>query len=330
VTGEKGLLSSLLAVAVTDTKNVFDEEGGGDVDKEEVELYNYSQSAIKDQDLDLSVNIWDEPPDSLENFVVTLSEDGKKKTVQSASFNKLIEWLTSERNVDLDFRKVFLLTYPMFVSSEGFLHKLIERYFVDDRQIPSGAPTDFKKKLAFRVVSCVKSWISTNPSDWNEVLSNTLLDFVDNYLSPDGFNDFAQNLRSSLAKKDEDRSTTDFGNNYLDPKLPKGVSLFSPSLTLKDIPEEEIARQLTLMDKAIYDAIKPHELLSGNWYRRRYASFNVIAMIEHFNDLAAWVATTILRTPTVKERSKVVCRFITICEVSSPLPCYSHPFPPFL
>jgi len=42
----------------------------------------------------------------------------------------------------------------------------------------------------------------------------------------------------------------------VEPKLPKGVSLFSPTITIKDVPEEEVARQLTLMDFGIYAAIQ--------------------------------------------------------------------------
>jgi len=219
--GEKGLLMNLLAAGIADTHNIFEEDEkdsgpslanamhgaeqsalSSEEGDKEVELYNYSYSAIKDQELAMDVNVWDEGPDSPDNIQTRLSDDGKKQIVVSATFNKLIEWLTSDRNSDLDFRKVFLTTYPMYVSSEGFLKKLIERYLVDDKDIPNNiTPDGFRKKLAFRIVTCIKYWISNNPGDWNDRVNNILVDFIDNFLSVDGFKDFAQSLRTSLAKK---------------------------------------------------------------------------------------------------------------------------------
>lgn len=39
-----------------------------------------------------------------------------------------------------------------------------------------------------------------------------------------------------------------------DPKIPKNI--FSPTLSLDDVDEEEIARQLTLIDFQLYDRIR--------------------------------------------------------------------------
>jgi hypothetical protein len=114
--------------------------------------------------LDLEVNIWDEK-DSPNNNILFLEEEGKKPELIGATFNKLIEWITSDRSgmwfffpsstyilfkehidsssskrngisnfdistwnlADLALRNVFFKTYRMFATSESVMQKLVER-----------------------------------------------------------------------------------------------------------------------------------------------------------------------------------------------------------
>ena len=51
---------------------------------------------------------------------------------------------------------------------------------------------------------------------------------------------------------------------------------------------------------------------------------NVLEMIERFNYVSGWVATTICTTESVKKRSKVISKFIEVAEV-----CFTLFFFPF-
>ena len=70
----------------------------------------------------------------------------------------------------------------------------------------------------------------------------------------------------------------------------------SPVLSVFDFDPEEIARQLTLIDCALFSKIKPAELLNQAWQkaRHRHRAQNILRLVERVNNLTLWVATTIL------------------------------------
>ena len=69
-----------------------------------------------------------------------------------------------------------------------------------------------------------------------------------------------------------------------DPKVPKNI--FSPLLTLDDVPKEEIARQMTLIDNKLFTGISVTEFLSRNWSKsRNIRSSAVAAIINRFNQV---------------------------------------------
>ena len=77
------------------------------------------------------------------------------------------------------------------------------------------------------------------------------------------------------------------------PQLPINPS---PVLSVFDFDPEEIARQLTLIDYALFSKIKPAELLNQAWQkaRLRHRAQNILRLVERVNNLTLWVATTIL------------------------------------
>lgn len=69
-------------------------------------------------------------------------------------------------------------------------------------------------------------------------------------------------------------------------QIPKNI--FSPTLSLDDIDEEEIARQITIIDYNLYEKIKPSELLSKNWSsaQLKYKCTNLNNCLSRFNELS--------------------------------------------
>ena len=93
----------------------------------------------------------------------------------------------------------------------------------------------------------------------------------------------------------------------------------------------EIARQLTIKEWSLWVEIKPWECLGLAWTKkdkeerapngtpRELQSVSlalnlvvVLAMMDRFNYVSAWVSNTILRTEDHKERVKVVKKFLDI------------------
>lgn len=114
------------------------------------------------------VNIWDEPGDS-RKYISFHKEEGGKKGIRAASLNKLIQYLTSEKDKahDLNMQN-FFYTYHSFTTPEQLLKKLIQRYTVP---IPKGVVVDDKYRADFiepvqtRVCNLLKFWVTK--CDWD-------------------------------------------------------------------------------------------------------------------------------------------------------------------
>lgn len=81
------------------------------------------------------------------------------------------------------------------------------------------------------------------------------------------------------------------------------------ALHVLDLEPVEVARQLTLLDEALWKSIRPWELLQGAWTRdgdKHTAAPNVRAMIARFNAASRWIQTEILREETLETRVAVV------------------------
>jgi len=159
-------------------------------------------------------------------------------------------------------------------------------------------------------------------NDFNEKFVSSLNFFVDNTLSRDGHLNLAKQLRNVMSRMDkaggeETYKTTNYTIiNPPEPKVPKNI--FSPTLQLKDIEEEEIARQLTIIDFNLYTSIQASELLKMSWAnpKHRHKAPGVIAMLQRFDNVAFWVSYTILMSfaDKNKQKSKMLTKFIKIAE----------------
>ncbi|KAF2071514.1 hypothetical protein CYY_007175 [Polysphondylium violaceum] len=247
------------------------------------------------------------------------------KSIKAASLNKLVILLTPEKNHDLEYAKTFLLTYQSFTTPEKLLQKLIQRYHVPQKQ----GQTEFEwRKIAvpiqLRVVNILKTWIKDYFSDFNDKLIQTVKSFCES-LRHDGNNALSNRISDTLNRKikglaDDDehggseKSKSIFTTPAPEPKVPKNI--WSQTLNIFDIDDEEIARQLTLMDFEIFYNIKATELLNQSWNKPklRSRSPNVLILINRFNEISQWTASRILDFPRIKDRSRIMARFIKIAE----------------
>lgn len=98
------------------------------------------------------------------------------------------------------------------------------------------------------------------------------------------------------------------------PKVPKNI--FHPTLSLYQIDQEEVARQLTLMDSHVFMAIKPSELLNQSWGKPKlkHLAPNVLRMVALSNQLSHSISTHILQGQKPKDRAKIVEWWIRVAE----------------
>lgn len=89
---------------------------------------------------------------------------------------------------------------------------------------------------------------------------------------------------------------------------------------LMEIPEDDIARELTRIDWIMYSSIRPRDLvrhvtLSVDERDKCKGLGNVDRMINHFNHVAFWVANLVLLRDKPKHRALILERFMKIAWV---------------
>ena len=179
-----------------------------------------------------------------------------------------------------------------------YTQKLVQRYQVP---VPKGmSREEYKSKvqqpMAKRVCNVIKYWVEKG---WGDFLDSRLLyqlnGFIDGCLARDGYHQLAHSLRAAINKNKLSHHMDEkmFVSEPPEPKARAGmrcvscmcracrarvvlvapdcagvqvpVKIFSTKLTTKQIDDEEIARQLTLMHFELYQAIQPSEFLNKSW-----------------------------------------------------------------
>eukprot|EP00297_Palpitomonas_bilix_P023714 CAMPEP_0113894482 /NCGR_PEP_ID=MMETSP0780_2-20120614/16752_1 /TAXON_ID=652834 /ORGANISM="Palpitomonas bilix" /LENGTH=629 /DNA_ID=CAMNT_0000885047 /DNA_START=31 /DNA_END=1920 /DNA_ORIENTATION=- /assembly_acc=CAM_ASM_000599 len=265
--------------------------------------------------------IWEESESN-----IVMDDEGKR--IKSGSFNKLVERLTFIASWDgsayMRYLKTFLLTYRSFSTPAELFHKLKERF---DQPSFGKAGQDEeeerekKNQLQVRVCSVLSKWVDNNPEDFSEEMMNTVLQFVKAKLETNQAHDTsAKKLRAAIErmkKVAKEKVAKTYASPPPMPILPRDPSLlFSSHLSIFDINEEEIARQLTLIDFKIFSSIKPVELLNQAWNKPKlkHRAPNVLAMISRFNGVSNWVARAVVEKEKLKDRVQVLTKLVTIAE----------------
>ncbi|EGC39841.1 hypothetical protein DICPUDRAFT_147313 [Dictyostelium purpureum] len=87
-------------------------------------------------------------------------------------------------------------------------------------------------------------------------------------------------------------------------------------LSIMDAPAKEIAKSLTAIDFSIFLCIETQELMNGAWGKPHLKDKapNIIKLISRFNEVSMNVIQTILNEEKLKDRCKVMARFIKIAK----------------
>ncbi|KAJ3446948.1 guanine nucleotide exchange factor [Anaeramoeba flamelloides] len=276
----------------------------------------------EDDDEFVDVNIWDEPEDN-ENNIIFLE---KENLIHAANLNKLIEKISIDYKYFDELTQIFLMTYQSFTTPGKLLYKIFQRIKLNGEikeKMAKGNDENYKrkiKKIQERTYTFLSYWIQKHFSDFNEGLIEELNNFVNKSLRKNRDVDCINIVRKNI--EDQQRNKK-FGDEYFktsndiqppEPKVPKNI--FSKTLTLFDIDELEIARQLSIIDSKIFLKIKPAELLNCAWSKEKlkHRAKNLLDFIDRFNNISLWVATLIIKPERVRDRKKVYIKFVKIID----------------
>jgi len=246
--------------------------------------------------------------------------------IQTASIHKLIEKVTTpEKQFHkeyTEFMSVFFMTYRSFTTAETVLQLLVRRF-----KGPEGELTEKQqKKLDMKVVreGVCKSfvhWFNNHYRDFSgKPLAKELEKFIDWAMKDqppkkDNFTGYLEKMYQKKSGKGTYTSLFDSGimvdkNSCPEPIVPKSWT----GITLLDLDELEIARQLSISEHHIYAEIQPVELQELAWSKYKDLAPRLLDMIAQFNTFSNAVSSLIVTCPKLKLRKKMVEKFVRIAE----------------
>jgi len=232
--------------------------------------------------------------------------------IEAATFPKLVEHLTSLSFYDKSFIDAFFMTYNTFTTPDKLLHELIARYTASASLTPKE-----KNLVKMRVFDILRIWIETKYGDLDSSLRQELSNFVNNTMAKDasfeGRDACVSRLTHCIQRAEGPRRTLiPIEKKQAKAKVPKGLE--NPSLL--DLDEEEVARQLCLMEWKNFANIKADEFFHQAWSKEKtqHQCPNLMAMISNFNSISASVATLILQQKLVRDRRNLMWRLVNIAQ----------------
>jgi hypothetical protein len=240
-------------------------------------------------------------------------DDKEKKKVLAATFNKLVELLTSTEEYDRDFLEVFLMTYKAFATAEQLLKKLAERW-----NAPPRVAAEQVRRVRLRIGVFLRNYIASESRlGFKRSVKEKMERFIRDVVIAGGGEFVA--LGDGLLKTLND---TPLGRKRAVPSLtqpaPKPTAIethiSSAHMNFTELSEVEIAEQMTWYLFQIYEQIEHTELFNGNWAKKgsERTARHVLRMIDYFNYTSTWVATLIVTEKKYKSRVKLLEKFVRI------------------
>ena len=220
-------------------------------------------------------------------------EESGKQLVQAASLEKLIERISNVSQPDVVYRDSFLLTHPTFVDPITLLCLLQDRWryksFDHDNYTDPELEelvTNTVRTIQLRVFNFLKLWIENHPDVCTGLVIPPKLDML--------FNDIKTVYPS--AEKTLPQGLASFEKKMEAVRAVLAVPAPSEKSDLLSFSPEDVSKQLTLADHAMFCRIRISELLFENWTKEdKWTNApNVCKMELRFDAIGQWVANLIL------------------------------------
>ncbi|KAI0826880.1 ras GEF [Trametes gibbosa] len=248
---------------------------------------------------------------------ILIDPDG---SVRAGTPSSLVERLTAHELGHTAFNKNFLMTFKSFMTVDDLFELLTKRFWI---QPPPGLKqqeleewTRLKQQIVrVRVLNTFRTMVTDD--DILEKEDMYILGRMKEFASDEEVITFAAAKQLLIlierAQRGGDASikTNTVPITPPAPLFPKS----SKKPKLIDIDPLELARQLTLMEAALYKKIRPMECLQ----RSREAkpgktADNITTIIQLSNRIANWVAESVLAREDSQKRARVVKHFINLAD----------------
>jgi len=251
-------------------------------------------------------------------------DDDDSSVVKAGALPGLMQHLVSQK-YDSAFVTIFIITYESFTTSADFLSMLFELFeksppvlWSNSLQSQSNPASSFlvdnNQLTKVRICNILKKWIELMYETIEEDTLVRLNQFVDSLEAANSKDPLAKMLRDSVNKKliSAKNPKRVFDEEAPTPKVPRNLN--SPNLNFLDVDNEELARQLTLIDFEIFRSIKPTELLLQSWNKPELhcRSPMVLKHIDRFNDVSSWVASMVVKVEDRVQRARMLSKIISI------------------
>ncbi|KAH3767006.1 cell division control protein [Pelomyxa schiedti] len=250
-------------------------------------------------------------------------EDG---VVKMGTVEALVARLTTEKKPDQQFMLRFLLTHNAHTSPFRLLELLVNRYNLqppptctaEEREV---FMTTTLKSIRLRIFVVLKTWIENL---WNSSTDPELVEKAKEFATEasQSMKMAAEQLHRTIHKAvsgEEKTLRIVWDKPPPQPLLPLALNLgyeLTPEImSFQSMPIKEIARQLTLIEQAIYRAIRPWELLGLAWTKKdKSLAPNVSRMIQHFNKISNWMYTEVTAVDDLQMRIRTLERCIELAD----------------
>ncbi|KAL1950628.1 hypothetical protein VTO73DRAFT_5752 [Trametes versicolor] len=248
---------------------------------------------------------------------ILIDPDG---SVRAGTGSALVERLTAHELGHTAFNKNFLMTFKSFMTVDELFDHLAKRFWI---QPPPGLKpqeleewTRLKQQIVrVRVLNTFRTMVTDD--DILEKEDMYILGRMKEFASNEEVVTFAaaKQLLILIERAQRGGDTAIKTTNTVPITPPAPIVPKSKKVKLMEIDPLELARQLTLMEAALYKKIRPMECLQ----RSREAKpgktpDNITTIIQLSNRIANWVAESVLAKEDSQKRARVVKHFILLAD----------------
>ncbi len=259
-----------------------------------------------------------------------------KLEVRSAELDEVIRLLGDVRTMP-DFKIDILLTYRSFTTPQHLLSRLMAHYLESvarEGQLVSGggladgdAPdaAERRRTLAqlmraqrLKLLNGVKYWVEKHWHDFDADLLAAAVHFVDEFVAPRD-EKLAKQIANAILKAMSGKPEIEDILSVAERDgcgLGGGGSVGSRGKGIFDFSDEDIARQLTLIEYCLFRRVRPYEFLNQAWSKKDKESRapRLLAFIARFNVVSRWVSTVVVSPERVQDRRGVVLRLYGVAK----------------
>jgi son of sevenless-like protein len=270
----------------------------------------------------------------MEGDIVYDDKDGTK-TIRGATLKKLIERLIQHSDiVDSEgnkFKKTFLLTYFSFTTPRDLLAQLVKLYNIKFEEGDSAAQLN---SLNF-----IQEWVKKGFHDFDNFAIAELIQFLSTLeVNPITRTKMRKPIMKQLLGVQTQHMVTAQKEQYEPSEVPKDFDLEAmetPVMPIKkwkqlkkkmnvnpfDYPFDilqwsalEIARQMTIIESELFNAVEPKECFGLAWSKENKEDLapNLVALSNRFQQVTLWIVNTILSERDLKKRQSVLLKWIEI------------------